>query len=118
MFIKDIVRWVRGDVWEDYNLFRVRDDVFDIVGFADKREIETPVAVDAGLPEIGSLVVFFRVKGGMQKVVFEEAELFIKRALNCLRLLPSVPRWRGRIRQLSLPGAFRFSGFAATDLFS
>jgi hypothetical protein len=73
--------------WRGNNLFRVRDDVFNTVGFADDGEIETPVAVDSGLPEVGSLVVFFRVKRGMQKVALEEADLLVKCALNGRRRL-------------------------------
>ncbi len=43
-------------------LLRVWDDVFNSVGFAQDREKEAPVTIYAGLPEIGALIVLFRVK--------------------------------------------------------
>jgi hypothetical protein len=81
-----------GDVTPGGNLFRMRDDVFDIVGFADYGEIETPVAVDSGLPGVGTLIVFFRLKGRMREGCSRGSGAVYKTRVELPPALPSVPR--------------------------
>jgi hypothetical protein len=57
----------------------MRDDVPDYVCVADNIEIETPIPVDAGLPDVVFLVVFFGFERRMAKVQFEELHLLEKR---------------------------------------
>jgi len=63
----------------------MRNDVFDAVGVAGDGEIKPPVAIHPCLPEIRGLVIFLGAKRWVQEVVFEEAELLVKRALNARR---------------------------------
>ena len=60
----------------------MRNHVFDPVGVACDGEIETPGAVHPCLPEIRGLVIFLSLKRWVQQVVFDETELFVRRALN------------------------------------
>jgi len=58
------------------------NNVFDTVDIVGNGEIKASVAVHACLPEICGLVIFLSAKRRVQEVVFEETELFVKRALN------------------------------------
>jgi hypothetical protein len=66
-------------------LFWMWNDVFDTVRVAGNSEIKTPFAVHPCLPEIRGLVIFLSAKRRVQEVAFEEAELFVKRALDSRR---------------------------------
>src|SRR5260370_17023346 len=60
----------------------MRDDVFDAVGIASDGEVETPIAVNAGLPEIHGLGVFLGAQRRILEITFEESKLLVERALN------------------------------------
>src|SRR6266478_3473254 len=60
----------------------MRDDVFDAVSITSNGEIETPIAVDAGLPEIRCLIVLLCVERRILEIGFEESELLVERTLD------------------------------------
>src|ERR1035438_4157440 len=60
-------------------LFRVGDYVHDVIGIVLYDEIETPVFVNAGLPEIIGFVVFFRAEGRMPEILLEKFDLLEER---------------------------------------
>jgi len=63
-------------------LFRVLLDLFQPVGIADDSEVESPVVVYAGLPEITGFVILLGPKRWMMKINGEETKLFPKGLLN------------------------------------
>ncbi|MGD0437366.1 MAG: hypothetical protein ABSB86_12950 [Bryobacteraceae bacterium] len=65
----------------------MRDNFLYAVGVVGNREIEAPVFVDAGLPEIVGLVVLFRVQGGVEQIIREEAKLLLKGPLYIARCI-------------------------------
>lgn len=60
----------------------MRYNVADDVGVAFNVEIEAPTLIDAGLPEVLSLIVFLGVQRRMIEVLQKEPELFIECTAN------------------------------------
>jgi hypothetical protein len=56
---------VVGGPW----LFRMRNDLFNLVGVIDDGKVKAPILVDAGLPEILRFVVLLGPQGAVVKVI-------------------------------------------------
>ena len=54
---------------------RVREDVHDVIGIAADEEVEAPIVVDAGLPEVLGLVVLLGAERRVTEVLLQEPHL-------------------------------------------
>ena len=63
-------------------LFRIGNNVADNVSVARNVEIEAPVLIDAGLPQVLSFTIFLGVQRRVIEVVQQEPELFIECAAD------------------------------------
>ena len=54
----------------------MRDDVTDEADITHSVEVETPVPVDASLPEVGRLVVFLGAQRGVLQILLKVCGLF------------------------------------------
>jgi hypothetical protein len=78
----------------------MRDDVQNEVGVSGDEEIEAPVAVYTGLPDVAGLIVFLGAEGGVAEVLHQQFHLFVECYLDgggSLRSrCPDLRRFRGR----------------------
>jgi hypothetical protein len=63
-------------------LLGVRHDVNEVVGIALDGEIETPAAVDPGLPDSSSLIIFLGSERWVTEISDQEGNLFVKSPLD------------------------------------
>ena len=59
-------------------LFRMRDDVHDVIDVVLDEKIKAPIFVDAGLPEVLAFVVLLGAKRRVSQVLFQKFYLFEK----------------------------------------
>src|ERR1700678_4046231 len=59
-------------------LLRMPDDLVQVVDLALDRKVETPITIDAGLPKIDRLIVFFSAERRMVEVRKKQAGLLFK----------------------------------------
>jgi hypothetical protein len=62
--------------------FRMGLEVQNQVGVTGNNEVEAPVAIDAGLPNVACLIVFLGAERRVAQIVDEESGLFVERLSN------------------------------------
>jgi hypothetical protein len=63
--------------WRRERSFWVGNDVDDVVDVITDQEIETPILVDTGLPEIEALVILFGAERRVPKVPLQQSHLLV-----------------------------------------
>src|ERR1035441_8693870 len=66
-------------------LFRVRDNIHDVISVVQDEEIKPPILIDAGLPNVLALIVFLGAQRRVPQILFQQPHLFEQRLANAGR---------------------------------